>query len=283
MRWRLGRRSDNVEDRRSGGGGAKPRSIGGIIGIGLLMLIGWIVGIDPMVMYQILIQQPTASVEVGSQNTPKDEAYQFMSAVLADTEDTWHPIFKTIGKTYKEPKLVLFRDKVRSACGFQSAAVGPFYCPADHQLYIDLSFFDALAKRFGAPGDFAQAYVIAHEVGHHVQALLGISRQVAKKRRTLPTEQANILSVRQELQADCYAGIWAHHAKRARNLLEKGDIEEGLRAASAIGDDTLQKEARGYVTPETFTHGTSKQRVQWFKIGFKTGAIEHCDTFSADI
>jgi predicted metalloprotease len=206
---------------------------------------------------------------------------EFVSVVLADTEDTWGEIFAAAGRTYEQPSLVLFSGAVESACGLAQAAVGPFYCPGDHKLYIDLSFYDDLQNRFGAPGDFAQAYVIAHEVGHHVQTLLGISERNMAARRAASETEANELSVRQELQADCLAGIWAHHANRSRQLLEAGDIEEGLNAASAIGDDRLQRQSQGYVTPESFTHGSSQQRVTWFKRGYESGSPDSCDTFAA--
>jgi predicted metalloprotease len=200
--------------------------------------------------------------------------------VLADTEDTWHQLFRKMGSEYKEPNLVLFRGATKTACGFGQAAMGPFYCPGDHKVYIDLSFFDDLQKRFKAPGDFAQAYVIAHEVGHHVQTLLGISQKVHKAKASLGEVAGNKLSVRQELQADCFAGIWAYNADRSRQLLESGDIEEGLTAASAIGDDRLQKQSQGYVTPDSFTHGSSAQRVKWFQMGFQGGDVKKCDTFA---
>ena len=201
--------------------------------------------------------------------------------MLADTEETWHTLFEQLDRTYQEPVLVLFSGAVESACGFANAAVGPFYCPGDRQVYIDLGFFEELGTRFGAPGDFAQAYVLAHEVGHHVQTLLGISEQVRSVRATLGEADANALSVRQELQADCFAGIWAHYADRMRQILEPGDIEEGLKAASAIGDDQLQRQAQGYVVPESFTHGSSEQRMRWFRQGLQTGDINSCDTFNA--
>ncbi len=199
--------------------------------------------------------------------------------VLADTEDTWGSLFQAKGKTYQQPHLVLFRKAVKTGCGIGSAQMGPFYCPADKKVYLDLSFYDELARRHDAPGDFAQAYVIAHEIGHHVQTITGISQKVQQAKKGLSEVQANQLSVKQELQADCYAGIWAHHAERSRQILEAGDIEEGLTAASAIGDDRLQKQARGYVTPDSFTHGSSKQRVQWFKTGLEKGTLEACNTF----
>jgi len=205
----------------------------------------------------------------------------FVSVVLADTEDTWHSLFQKMGGAYQEPRLVLFRGAVKSACGLGQAAMGPFYCPGDQKVYIDLSFYSDLKNRFKAPGDFAQAYVIAHEVGHHVQTLLGISKKVQKAKKGLSNIKANQLSVLQELQADCLAGIWAHHADRSRQLLETGDVEEGLTAASAIGDDRLQKQSQGYVSPDSFTHGSSKQRVKWFKVGLHSGELKDCDTFSA--
>jgi hypothetical protein len=211
----------------------------------------------------------------------EDELADFVSVVLADTEDTWQGLFRGLGRTYEEPKLVLFRGAVRSACGFAQAAMGPFYCPADRKVYIDLAFYDELRGQFGAPGDFAQAYVIAHEIGHHVQNLLGVSDQVQRARRGFGEAQGNALSVRLELQADCFSGVWANHAERSRHILEAGDLEEALRAAAAIGDDRLQRQARGYVTPDSFTHGSSEQRVRWFRRGLEGGSLEACDTFSA--
>lgn len=205
---------------------------------------------------------------------------EFVSVILADTEETWSTLFRQKGKTYQEPRLVLFRDSVESACGMAQSAVGPFYCPGDQQVYIDLGFFDQLKNRFKAPGDFAQAYVIAHEVGHHIQTLLGISSKVHAARKKLSKTESNKLSVQQELQADCLAGVWANHANNTRQLLEVGDVEEGLTAASAIGDDTLQKQSRGSVSPDSFTHGSSAQRVKWFKIGLASGDMNSCDTFS---
>lgn len=221
-------------------------------------------------------QSPSAST-----NPPADDPQaDFVARVLGDTEDTWAALLPAETKAkYTPAQLVLFRDAVRSACGVASAQVGPFYCPGDKRVYLDLSFFDQLERRFGAPGDFARAYVIAHEVGHHIQTLLGTSKEVRAKQAGLPEAQANQLSVRQELQADCYAGVWAHHAKTQRNLLEPGDLEEGLKAASAIGDDTLQRKAQGTVVPESFTHGSSEQRVTWFRRGFDHGRMAECDTF----
>jgi hypothetical protein len=229
---------------------------------------------------------PTSSVN--TQQTTRqipaaeNELAEFVSVVLADTEDTWNALFSQMGKTYQEPRLVLFSGAVQSACGFAQAAVGPFYCPADQKVYIDLSFYQDLKNRHGAPGDFAQAYVIAHEIGHHVQTLLGISEKVHSARRRVSQVEGNRLSVMQELQADCFAGVWAHHANRARQILEEGDIEEALGAASAIGDDRLQRKSRGYVTPDSFTHGSSAQRVRWFKQGLKSGEVLDCNTFRAD-
>lgn len=287
MRWEDGRRSDNIEDRRGQGGGGpkKGLAIGGVGGV-VLVLLALALGVDPAVVLQgAQPQQKSASGGQAAQPRVEspEEAKQadFVSVVLADTEDTWTTLFKAQGKSYKKPKLVLFEGQVSSACGHASAAMGPFYCPADQKAYLDLSFFDELHKRFGAPGDFAQAYVIAHEIGHHIQTLLGISGQVHQQKRGLSEAEANQLSVRQELQADCFAGIWAHHADKSRAILEGGDVEEGLRAATAIGDDTLQKQAQGYVVPESFTHGSSAQRVRWFKVGLEHGSLERCDTFKA--
>lgn len=277
MRWRGQRRSDHVEDRR--GLRATPTVAGGL-GLLLLIGVGLFFGIDPSALIQVVeTQQRTATPPPEVQGSLDDEQSQFVAVVLADTEDTWNEIFRRSGLDYREPTLVLFTDAVQSACGFAQAAMGPFYCPMDQKLYIDLSFYSDLQDRFQAPGDFAQAYVIAHEVGHHVQTLMGISEAVQKEKSKVGEARANALSVRQELQADCYAGIWAYHADRTRALLERGDIEEGLNAASAIGDDRLQKQSRGYVTPESFTHGTSAQRVRWFKRGYATGDPEQCDTF----
>ncbi|HEX5078096.1 MAG TPA: neutral zinc metallopeptidase [Geminicoccaceae bacterium] len=303
MRWRLGRRSTNIEDRRGMGapiGMRMPRGMpggmrmpggragraGGLGGIGIIIvaLIAIFLGVDPSFLFQGG-QMPGPSYQQQAPvpgSATEEELKEFVSAVLADTEDTWHGLFEQIDRTYQEPVLVLFSGEVESACGYASAAVGPFYCPGDRQVYIDLAFFEELDQRFGAPGDFAQAYVLAHEVGHHVQTLLGISDQVRSVRATLGEAEANALSVRQELQADCFAGIWAYHAERSRQMLEDGDIDEGLTAASAIGDDRLQRQAQGYVVPESFTHGSSAQRVRWFRAGYDTGMLSACDTFSAD-
>jgi len=254
--------------------------VGGGVGTLVLVLVALYLGVDPRLVLQGIPDGDHTTSEAPA--PPGQEALaDFVSVVLADTEDTWQALFRARGGVYEEPRLVLFTDAVESACGFAQAAVGPFYCPRDHRIYIDLGFYRDLKERFRAPGDFAQAYVIAHEVGHHVQTLLGISEQLRAARGRLGPKAANALSVRQELQADCFAGLWAHHADRARNILEQGDLEEGLNAASAIGDDRLQRRARGTVNPDSFTHGSSAQRVRWFRIGLESGAIERCDTFAA--
>jgi predicted metalloprotease len=260
-------------------------AVGGIGGLGFLIiaLLYMFLGGDPA---QLVEQMPvgggpSASVDVAPPPPGQEELVDFVSVVLADTEDTWNPIFAAAGRQYEEPHLVLYSEYVQSACGMAGAAMGPFYCPADHKLYIDLSFYDELRRRFRAPGDFAQAYVIAHEVGHHVQNLLGISSEVqAMQQRARSQAEANELSVRLELQADCLAGIWGYHTQRERNMLESGDLEEALNAASAIGDDRIQRESMGRVVPDSFTHGSSAQRVKWFRIGFETGDVDRCDTFN---
>ena len=280
MLWENGRRSENVEDRRGIG-------VGGIasggVGVVVIALIAMFFGVDPRVILQEAGQGPAPSGQ--QQAVPvdpvQDKLKDFVSVVLADTEDTWGEIFLRGGATYEKPKLVLFTGAVRSACGLAQSAVGPFYCPGDRKVYIDLEFYKMLEKRFGAPGEFAKAYVVAHEVGHHVQNLLGISGKVHAAMERSSRERANQLSVRQELQADCYAGIWANHANRSRHILEAGDVESGLNAAAAIGDDRLQKQAQGYVAPESFTHGSSAQRVQWFRRGLESGELSACDTFKA--
>ncbi len=280
MRWEFGRRSTNVEDRR--GMQVSRPVVGGGIGFVVLALIATFLGVDPA----ILLEQSTPTNDPYSDspqaNSPtSDRQTEFISVVLADTEDTWHELFRQMGRTYVEPRLVLFSDAVESACGYARAATGPFYCPRDEKLYIDLSFYQDLQNRYQAPGDFAQAYVIAHEVGHHVQNLLGISDRVQALQSRVSKTEANQLSVRLELQADCFAGIWANQAQRSRQILEAGDIEEALNAASSIGDDRLQSQSRGYVVPESFTHGSSAQRVQWFKRGIQTGDPAQCNTFEA--
>ena len=281
MRFDNGRESDNIEDRRGEGGGM--RLGGGKIGVGtvVLALIAWYFGLDPSVVLNTasVVQSPSAQ-ESRPRSRAEDEMARFTSMVLADTEDTWAAIFRSAGRQYQQPRLVLYTGATQSGCGTGQAAMGPFYCPADAKVYLDLSFFDELGTRFGAPGDFAQAYVIAHEVGHHVQNLLGISEKVQQARQRVSEREANRLSVRLELQADCLAGVWANHADRSRKVLEAGDIEEGLAAASATGDDRLQKQARGYAVPDSFTHGTSAQRARWFREGLQQGTLRACDTFS---
>ena len=282
MRWRDGRKSDNVEDRR-GMRAPGGRKVGGGIGVIILALIAMYFGVDPAI---ILDQGGAPGMSGGdsavvSPRSPEEDALaEFVSVVLADTEDVWHDLFRRMGREYLEPRLVLFTDAVESACGYAQAAVGPFYCPSDQSVYIDLGFYRDLKSRHQAPGDFAQAYVIAHEVGHHVQKLLGTLDKVNNLRRRVSEVEANQLLVRMELQADCMAGLWANHAHRERQVLEEGDIEEALNAASAIGDDRLQRQSRGYVSPDSFTHGTSAQRVEWFTRGARTGELSQCDTFA---
>jgi predicted metalloprotease len=280
MKWEGRRQSSNVEDRRRAG--PPPAVIGGGCGTLLLVLLIVLLGGNPMGLFEQLGQQaPAPGAGSEAPVDPEEEALaQFVSVVLADTEDVWDRLFAERGATYQKPTLVLFTGQVRSACGFTSAAAGPFYCPADGNVYIDLGFYRELRDRIGAPGDFAQAYVIAHEVGHHVQNLLGTSEQVNSMRGRVSQAQFNDLSVRLELQADYFAGVWAHHAQRMKGILESGDIEEGLRAASAIGDDTLQRNTQGYVVPDAFTHGTSEQRVRWFTKGLQSGDMDGGDTFN---
>ncbi|MEM8594025.1 MAG: neutral zinc metallopeptidase [Pseudomonadota bacterium] len=307
MRWKRGRRSQNVDDRRGrgssgpmfgrrgrpGGGMRLPMNAKGGSGCTTILVV-------LAVLYFMNSGNSVLSPQSGnmgdvarggySQQMPQsqtsssaanNELADFVSVVLADTEDTWHMQFQRMGKQYQEPQLVLFTQQVRSACGRAHAASGPFYCPGDRKLYIDLSFYEQLKRQHNAPGDFAQAYVIAHEVAHHVQTLLGISQQVEKVRRRASKQESNKMLVRLELQADCLAGLWAHHAQKERQILEQGDIEEALNAASQIGDDVLQRQAQGYVVPASFTHGTSEQRMRWFKIGFSQGQLAQCDTFNA--
>lgn len=284
MRWQGQRESDNVEDRRSSRGAR----VGGIsLGTVVLALgIGWIFGINPLTVLGLLSGGDSglpATVQEGPAQAPPadDEQSRFVATVLASTEDVWTPIFKQAGQQYVPPKLVLFRGAYPTACGMGQAAMGPFYCPADQKVYIDLSFYDTLQNQLGAPGEFAQAYVIAHEVGHHVQKLLGITDQVDAQRRRLSETQYNALSVRVELQADCFAGVWAHTANEQTPMIEDGDIDAALNAASQIGDDTLQTRSQGRVVPDSFTHGTSAQRVRWFRRGWEDGNVQACDTFSA--
>lgn len=291
MRWRDGRRSDNVEDYRgrssTGGKGSSRLGLkGGIAGV-VLLALAWYLGVDPRQLQSLVEGQPVAAPEQVEQEAPpppaapRDELGEFISVVLADTEDSWTRLFADSGATYIPPKLRYFEGSTESGCGEASAQSGPFYCPADSRVYIDLGFYRELAERFKAPGDFAQAYVIAHEVGHHVQNLLGTEEKVRKQQQGRSVRQRNALQVRMELQADCYAGIWAHDAQRSRHVLEEGDLEEALAAAQAVGDDMIQRQTQGTVMPETFTHGTAKQRQRWFKAGFASGQIKSCDTFRA--
>jgi len=282
MRWQKGRRSTNVLDRRNMSRGKKVA--GGGIGMIIIALIAMFLGVDPRMVMQIGGGIGGGEVQQSAPRSPEeDKLAEFVKVVLADTEDTWHPIFKQLGRQYREPKLVLFTGATNSACGYAQAAMGPFYCPGDQQVYIDLAFYQEMKHKFGAPGDFAQAYVIAHEVGHHVQTLLGISEKVQYAKSQSSRVEANAIQVRMELQADCFSGVWANKAHTNRQLLEQGDIEEGLNAAAAIGDDTLQRKTQGYIVPESFTHGTSAQRQEWFIRGLKSGDISSCDTFSENI
>lgn len=292
MKWEGNRESDNVEDRRGegygGGGGGSPIFGGRSIGIGTIVIAllgGWIFGINPLTILGLLSgggAPPAAHAPGPAQRPPADDTMaRFVSTVLADTEDVWQGVFQQGGARYQEPQLVLFRGATRTACGTGQAAMGPFYCPADQKVYIDLGFYETLKSRLGAPGDFAQAYVIAHEVGHHVQNQLGISGKVEQMRGRVSQAEYNALSVRLELQADCFAGVWAHHAQRARQILEQGDVEEAMNAAARIGDDALQRANGGAVVPESFTHGTSAQRQRWFHNGLQNGSVKSCDTFSA--
>ena len=281
MRWESGRRSDNIEDRRGMGLGGKGLVGGGIGTVGRA-LIARLMGVDPGSGLNQLADAPRTEQAANAPTDPREERLkEFVSVVLADTEDTWGELFRRSGAQYANPKLVLFSGAVQSACGHAQAAMGPFYCPGDHKLYLDMSFFDDLARRHDAPGDFAQAYVIAHEVGHHVQTLLGIAEKVQAARQRAGEAESNRLQVRMELQADCFAGIWAHHADKARGILERGDLEEALGAAAGVGDDRLQRQARGHVVPDSFTHGSSEQRMRWFQIGAQTGEPKRCDTFKA--
>ncbi|MCH2339287.1 neutral zinc metallopeptidase [Pseudomonas sp. NPDC047963] len=281
MRWRKARRSDNVVDARGRSGG-----IGGgrltLAGVAIVVVIGLLSGQDPMQILGQLADQsgPTSTQQSSAPANGDDPQVAFVQSILGDTEDTWRALFQQSGQQYRDPTLVLFRGGVNSACGFANSAVGPFYCPGDQQVYLDLQFFDEMASRFSVAGDFAQAYVIAHEVGHHVQTLLGVSQQMqAARQRGAPMEGDHGLLVRQELQADCFAGVWANHAQQRHDWLEEGDLEEALNAANAIGDDRLQQQSQGRVVPDAFTHGTSAQRVRWFRIGFDSGDPTRCDTF----
>ena len=304
MRWRGRRQSTNVEDRRGQGGGFRIPTGGGRIGIPrtrtsragfggigtivVILIISWLLGINPLTLLtggDISVgptqtetrQMPTG----GGTSASDDEMKAFVTTVLADTETVWGDIFQKGGSTYTDPTLVLFSGAVRSACGMATAASGPFYCPGDQKVYIDLAFYQELKNRFGAPGDFAQAYVLAHEVGHHVQNLVGVLPKFNQMRQRMSQTQANAMSVRVELQADCFAGIWGHYTKEA-GWIESGDLEEALNAATQIGDDAIQRRTQGYVVPDSFNHGTSAQRQRWFKIGYDTGEMDACDTFNAD-
>ncbi len=300
MLWKGRRQSSNIEDRRGmggmrfpGGGMRGGRIGGGGLGLGgivILLILAWVLGVNPLALLSgeldsggYVEPQQTSGLDPagsGSFASPQEEELkEFVAIDLADTEDTWHELLPEVGAQYREPKLVLFSGGANSACGFAQSAVGPFYCPGDEKVYLDLDFFDELSRRFRAPGDFAGAYVIAHEVGHHVQNVLGIEDRVRQARAGMSETEANVLSVRVELQADCFAGVWANRAHRERGLLEPGDIEEALAAASAVGDDTLQKQATGRVVPDSFTHGSSEQRMRWFETGYRSGNVMDCDTF----
>ena len=282
MRWDDLRESTNVEDVRdsSGGGGAGLRlGVGGTL---LALAASYFFGIDPRLIMGLVSAVPSSqSAPAAHYGTPQDEQGRFIAAVLGETEDTWTALFQAQGMTYLPPKLVLYRDQIAGACGSANAAVGPFYCPLDHKVYLDLGFFQQLSDEFQAPGQFAEAYVVAHEVGHHVQQLLGIGDKVRAAQAHASQAQANQLSVKLELQADCFAGVWAKNADATKHILEQGDVDSALRAAAAVGDDTLQRRAQGYIVPESFTHGTSAERVTWFKRGLASGSINSCDTFSA--
>jgi predicted metalloprotease len=286
MKWRSARRSSNVEDRRGRGGAGRAAGGLGLGGIAIVVVIGLIMGKSPLEILGLLGEAqrstPPAASAPGSAPAANDQASQFIAAILGETEDVWTAEFARRGSRYETPKLVIFSGSVRSACGTANAAVGPFYCPADRQVYLDTSFFTEMERRLGGGGDFAEAYVIAHEVGHHIQTLSGVSQKVNDaRRRGQDVEGDGGLLVRQELQADCYAGVWAHSAQERHAWMEAGDMEEALNTASAIGDDRLQSQARGTVVPDSFTHGTSAQRVRWFRIGFESGQAERCDTFAA--
>ena len=279
MLWQGRRESDNVEDARGSGGGGRI-VLGGGIGTVILVVLYLLLGGDPQALFDSQQAQLPQTAQYDSQ-APRDEASKFVAVVLADTEDAWNEIFRQMGREYEEPKLLLFTDMIQSGCGFASGATGPFYCPQDRRVYIDLGFFRELQQRLGAGGDFAEAYVIAHEVGHHVQNLLGITDRVQATRRRVSEAEYNRLSVRLELQADFLAGVWARYTDRVKRVVEAGDIEEAMRAANAVGDDRLQNRSRGYVVPDSFTHGTSEQRVRWFRRGYETGELSQGDTFTA--
>jgi predicted metalloprotease len=284
MRWEGNRESSNVEDRRGMRIGGRGLATGGI-GTIIIALIAMYFGVDPSLILNQAASPPAVEqhqqADPSSRSPEENRLAKFSSVVLADTEDVWAQVFREHGQTYRDPKMVLYTGQVQSACGFAQAAMGPFYCPGDQKLYLDLSFFNDLHTKYGAAGDFAQAYVIAHEVGHHVQNLLGILGKAHAAQENASKEQANAIQVRVELQADCFAGVWAHKADQSKHILEAGDIEEALAAASGVGDDRLQEQSRGYVVPESFTHGTSQQRMHWFSIGAKTGDMSQCNTFNA--
>lgn len=280
MRLGRSRRSTNVEDYRSSPGGRPGLKFG--LGTIVVLVIGYFLGINPLTMLGIMnnMQGSAPTTEPAPDGAPTDQGSDLVRAVLGDTEDTWGAIFQASGSQYPPPTLALFRGSIQSACGFASSASGPFYCPGDRKVYIDLAFYDELAQQFQAPGDFAQAYVLAHEVGHHVQNVLGTLEKVQAAQQRLGEAERNQLQVRVELQADCYAGIWAHHAEKSRSILEPGDIDEGLKAASAVGDDTIQRRMQGHVVPESFTHGSAGERMRWFTRGYESGELASCDTFS---
>jgi len=280
MRWDDLRESTNVEDVRASTGGAGLRlGVGGTL---LALIVSYFLGIDPRLILGLASSVPSQQAAPAAHyGTPQDEQGRFFAAVLGETEDTWTAIFESQGLQYVPPKLVLYRESIPTACGRGSSAAGPFYCPLDRKVYLDLSFFEQLADEFQAPGQFAEAYVLAHEVGHHVQNLLGIMDKVHAIQERASETEANQLSVKLELQADCFAGVWAHHADETKHILEQGDIESALRAASAVGDDTLQRRTQGYVVPDSFTHGTSAERVYWFKRGLAAGSVQSCDTFAS--
>ena len=278
MLWQGQRESENVEDARGSGGGRLV--MGGGIGTVILVVLYLVLGGDPQALFNAQQQAQVSQPAQVNTQAPRDDASKFVAVVLADTEDAWNDVFRQMGRKYEEPRLVLFTDVIQSGCGFARGATGPFYCPQDRQVYIDLGFFRQLQERLGAGGDFAEAYVIAHEVGHHVQKLLGITDRVDAARRRASEAESNRLSVRLELQADFLAGVWARYADRFKHVVEAGDIEEAMRAASAVGDDRLQRRSRGYVVPDSFTHGTSEQRVRWFRRGYETGDVSQGDTFN---
>ncbi|MBS0379089.1 MAG: neutral zinc metallopeptidase [Proteobacteria bacterium] len=281
MRWDDLRESSNVEDARGSTGGGRGLKLG-IGGTLLALVASYFLGIDPRVILGLMSAVPSQqAAPAATSGAPTDQQGRFIAAVLGETEDTWGAIFQSMGSQYVPPKLVLYRDRMPTACGTGSAAAGPFYCPLDRKVYLDLGFFQQLSDEFHAPGEFAEAYVLAHEVGHHVQNLLGIADKVRAAQQHGSDAQANQLSVRLELQADCFAGVWARHADQTKHILEQGDVDSALRAAAAVGDDTLQKRAQGYVVPESFTHGTAAERTSWFKRGLASGSINECDTFAA--